>query len=180
MRQIQLIYLHVTAKRQLINRFRYRLNWHTFSTSNLVVSGEASNCNIQVNSQILCSHVTQTQAHQIWRMHITFWCHLPRWQFAQENRKTQTAYNDFFSGWRAKSAICCGDTQLKLLRILKSLKYFKHTLNSFLCSVRLMWRSACEECTFIYLVKKGCNYLRPCQSDSINLTITCLRGWMFR
>lgn len=176
MRQIQLIYLHVKAKRQLINRFRHRtshnhnFNWHTFPTSNLFVSGEVCNCNIEVNSQIQCSHVIQTQVHQLWRMHIYFWFPLPRWQFAHEERKTQTEIRHLL---RWCTIYTFAHTQSSLQNTLNI--YWIH-----FCVFRLMWRSASEECTFRYLVKKGYNYLRPCQSDSINLTITCLRWSIFK
>ena len=74
MRQTALIYLHVTARLQLINCFKSRtsheLNFNTrfqFPSSLRTVQ---YNINILVNSQKQCSQVIQTQARKCNGMHM--------------------------------------------------------------------------------------------------------------
>ena len=96
MRQTALIYLHVTARLQLINCFKRRtsheLNFNTqfhFPSSLRVVK---YNFNILVNSQMQCSHGIQTQVQKCDGMHINFDAvYQGHSKFARETSKTQTA-----------------------------------------------------------------------------------------
>ena len=86
--------------------------------------------NILVNSQMQCSHVIQTQTQKCDGMHINFdaVCKGDS-KFARETSKTQTALiGSIFSDER-KPPFWCADAQFILLRILRSSKYIKNTLN---------------------------------------------------
>ena len=83
MRKTAPIYLHVTARLQLINT-RFQLPFSLRTVKN--------NFNILVNSQMQCSHVIQTQAQKCDGMHITFDAvYQGDSKFARETSKTQTA-----------------------------------------------------------------------------------------
>ena len=96
MRQTALIYLHVTARLQLINCFKRRtsheLNFNTRFQLPSSLCAVKYNFNILVNSQMQCSHVIQTQAQKCVGMHINF-DPVYQWdsKFARETSKTQTA-----------------------------------------------------------------------------------------
>ena len=96
MKQTALIYVHVTARFQLINclkrRTSHELNsvQHTISTSILFAYGEIQQ--FLVNSQMQCSHVIQTQAQKCDGMHINFDAvYQGHSKFACETNKTRTA-----------------------------------------------------------------------------------------
>ena len=97
MRQTALIYLHVTARLQLINCLKRRTSHElNFNTRFLLPSSLHTvkyNFNILVNSQMQCSrHVIQTQAQKCDGMHINFDAvYQGHSKFARETSKTQTA-----------------------------------------------------------------------------------------
>ena len=66
MRQTALIYLHVTARLQLIHCFKRRtsheLNFNTRFQLPSSLRAVKYNFNTLVNSQMQCSHIIQTQA----------------------------------------------------------------------------------------------------------------------
>ena len=74
MRQTALIYLHVTARLQLINCFKRRtlheLNFKTRLRLPSSLRAVKYNFNTLANSQMQCSHVIQTQAQNCDGMHI--------------------------------------------------------------------------------------------------------------
>ena len=69
MRQTALIYLHVTARLQLINCFKrctlHALNLNTQLRLPSSLRAVKYNFNILVNSQMQCSHVIQAQAQKL-------------------------------------------------------------------------------------------------------------------
>ena len=96
MRQTVLIYLHVTARLQLINclkrRTSHELNFNTQFQLPSSLRSVKYNFNILVNSQMQCSLVIQAQAQKCDGMHINFdaVCRGDS-KFARETSKTQTA-----------------------------------------------------------------------------------------
>ena len=96
MRQTALIYLHVTARLQLINSFKRRTSHELFNTRFQLPSSLRAvkyNFNILVNSQMQCSLVIQTQAQKCDGMHINFDAvYQGGSKFARETSKTQTAF----------------------------------------------------------------------------------------
>ena len=74
MRQTALIYLHVTARLQLINCFQCRtlheLNFNTRFRLPSSLRAVKYNFNTLPNSQMQCSHVIQTEAQNCDEMHI--------------------------------------------------------------------------------------------------------------
>ena len=97
MRQTAVIYLHVTARLQLINCFKRRtsheLNFNTRFQLPSSLRAVKYNFNILVNSQMQCSHVIQTQAQKCDGMHINFDAvYQGGSKFARETSKTQTAF----------------------------------------------------------------------------------------
>ena len=97
MRQTALIYLHVTARLQLINCFKRRtsheLNFNTRFQLPSSLRAVKYNFNILVNSQMQCSHVIQTQAQmKSDGIHINVDAvYQGGSKFARETSKTQTA-----------------------------------------------------------------------------------------
>ena len=96
MRQTALIYLHVTARLQLINCFKRRtsheLNFNTRFQLPSSLRTAKYNFNISVNSQMQCSYVIQTQAQKCDGMHINFDAvYQGHRKFACETSKTRTA-----------------------------------------------------------------------------------------
>ena len=69
MRQTALIYLHVTARLQLIHCFKrrtsYELNFNTQFQLPSFLRVVKYNFNILINSLLQCSHVIQTQAQKL-------------------------------------------------------------------------------------------------------------------
>ena len=134
MRQTALIYLHVTARLQLINCFKRRtsheLNFDTRFQLPSSLSAVKYNFNILVNSQMQCSHVIQTQAQKCDGMHINFdaVCQGDS-KFARETSKTQSALiSSIFSEERTRhfdalthNLFFCAYSGLQ--------KYIKNTLN---------------------------------------------------
>ena len=97
MRQTALIYLHVTARLQLINYFKRRTSHELYFNTRFPSSLRAVkyNFNILVNSQMQCSHVIRTQAQKCDGMHINFdTVYQGDSKFARETSKTQTALID--------------------------------------------------------------------------------------
>ena len=98
MRQTALIYLHVTARLQLINCFKHRtsheLNFNTRFQLPSSLRAVKYNFNILVNSQMQCSRViSQTQAQKCDVMHIDVDAFYQGGsKFARETSKTQTAF----------------------------------------------------------------------------------------
>ena len=134
MRQTVLIYLHVTTRLQLINCFKRRtsheLNFNTRFQLPSSLRAVKYNFNILVNSQMQCSHAIQPQAQKCDGMHINFDAvYQGGSKFARETSKTQTAFiGSIFSDER-NPPFRCADAQFILLRILRSSKYIKNTLN---------------------------------------------------
>ena len=96
MRQTALIYLHVTARLQLIIFFKRRtsreLNFNTRFRLPSSLRAVKYNFNILVNSQMQCSHVIQTQAQKCDGMHINSDAvYQGDSKFERETSKTQTA-----------------------------------------------------------------------------------------
>ena len=96
MRQTALIYLHVSARLQLINclkrRTSHELNFNTRFQLPSSLRAVKYNFNILVNSQMQCSHVMQTQAQKCDGMHFNFDAvYQGDSKFARETSKTQTA-----------------------------------------------------------------------------------------
>ena len=96
MRQTALIYLHVTARLQLINCFKRRtLHELNFNTQFQLPSSFRTvkyNFNIVVNSQMQCSHLIQIQAQKCNGMHINFDAvYQGDSKFVRETSKTQAA-----------------------------------------------------------------------------------------
>ena len=90
------IYLHVTARLQLINCFKRRtsheLNFNTRFQLLFSLRAVNYNFNILVNSQMQCSHVIQTQAQKCDEMRINFNVVFQGYsKFVRETSKTQTA-----------------------------------------------------------------------------------------
>ena len=99
MRQTALIYLHVTARLQLINCFKRRtsheLNFNTRFQLPSSLRAMKYNFNILVKSQMQCLHVVQTQAQKCDGMHINFDAvYQGDSKFARETSKTQTVLID--------------------------------------------------------------------------------------
>ena len=98
MRQNALIYLHVTARLQLINCFKRRTSHELNFTTRFQLSSSLRavkyNFNILVNSQMQCSHVIQTQAQmRCDGMHINVDAvYQGSSKFARETSKTQTVF----------------------------------------------------------------------------------------
>ena len=96
MRQTALIYLHVTARLQLINCFRRRTSHELYLNTRFqlpsFLHAVKYNFNILVNSQMQCSQVIQTQGQRCDGMHFNFDAiYQGHSQFACETSKTQTA-----------------------------------------------------------------------------------------
>ena len=94
--QTALIYLHVTARLQLINclkcRASHELNFNTRFQLPSSLSAVNYNFNILVNYQMQCSHVIQTQAQKCDGMHINSEAvYQGESKFAREISKSQTA-----------------------------------------------------------------------------------------
>ena len=96
MRQTALIYLHVTARLQLINCFKRRtlheLNFNTRFQLPSSLRTVKYNFNILVISQMQCSHLIQIQAQKCNGMHINFDAvYQGDSKFVRETSKSQAA-----------------------------------------------------------------------------------------
>ena len=92
-----LIYLHVTARLQLITCFKRRatheLNFNTRFQLPSSLRAVKYNFNILVNSQMQCSHLIQTQARKCDGMHFNVDAFYQGGRkFARETSNTQTAF----------------------------------------------------------------------------------------
>ena len=110
MRQTALIYLHVTARLQMINCFKRRtsheLNFNTQFQLPSSLRVVKYNFNILVNSQMQCSHVIQTPAQKCDEMHVNFDAvYQGDSKFACETSKTQTALIGSISSLTSEPAI---------------------------------------------------------------------------
>ena len=111
MRQTALIYLHATARLQLIKCFKRRtsheLNFNTRFQLPSSLRAVKYDFNILVNSQMQCSHVIQTQAQKCNGMQINVDAvYQGPSKFARETSKTQTAFiGSNFSDERRKPTI---------------------------------------------------------------------------
>ena len=96
MRQTALIYLHVTARLQLIDclkrRTSHELNFNTRFHIHPVCVRRNTTLTFLVNSQMQCSPVIQTQVQTCGGKHINFDAvYQGHSKFARETSKTQTA-----------------------------------------------------------------------------------------
>ena len=77
-----------------------------------------------------CSHVIQTQAQKCDGMHINFDAvYQGESKFVRKTSKTQTALIGSILSDERNAPFGCADAQFILLRILRSSKYIKNTLN---------------------------------------------------